>query len=261
MTVNSSEFDTMSVLREGGIVQITLNRPDRLNAMNNRMFEEISGLVAAVAADETVRVVIYTGAGRAFCAGREISELLERAGKPEPMRVPIDTGREYDFVQGIQVPIIAAVNGAAAGSGFGLAPLADFRIASETAKFVEAHVKRGLTPSVAAWYLPKLVGLSRATEMILLDDPVSATDALGYGMVNRVVPPEQLHDAAWELARRLEALPPLTVRLAKHTLELSLSEPLADVRRRAGWGQVLTRVMTSEQSQPPQVSPEKTKTP
>jgi 2-(1,2-epoxy-1,2-dihydrophenyl)acetyl-CoA isomerase len=249
MIVENREYETLGFSRSEGVVQVTLNRPDRLNAMNNRMFEEIDGLVADIAADESVRVVIYTGAGRAFCAGREISELAERAGKPEPIRIPIDTGLEYHFVRGIQVPIIAAINGAAAGSGFGLALLSDFRIASETAKFVEAHVKRGLTPSIAAWYLPKLVGLSRATEMVLLDEPISAADALAYGMVNSVVPQDRVVEEAWTLARRLEALPPLTVRLAKQALALGLSESLAEVRSRAGWGQVLTRLMTAEQSQ------------
>jgi len=248
LTIVSHE--TLQLKREGGIAEITLNRPDRLNAMNDRMFAEIAGLVRDLAADDSLRVVIYTGAGRAFCAGREIAEIANRAHLPEPQRVPPATGREFEFVEGLQVPVIAAINGAAAGSGFGLALLADFRIASETAIFLEAHVQRGLTPSVAAWYLPRLVGLSKATEMLLFDERVTAAAALDWGLVNRVVAPDALAAEAWALARRIEALPPLTTRLAKRVLHAALSESLDDTRKLAGWGQVLTRSLTDEQRAP-----------
>ena len=224
MLITVHEFKTILLQREDDIVQITLNRPDRLNAMDDLMFEEIPQAVSMIAQDETVRVVIYTGAGRAFSAGREM-----------------------DFVAGLQMPVIAAVNGAAAGAGMGVALLADFRIASESAVFAEAHVQRGLTPSVAAWYLPRLMGVAKAMEVLLLEKRITASEALDYGLVNSVVPNDQLMNEAWILARKLAELPPLTVRFTKHCVQQGLNDSLESVRVSAGWAQMLTRMRTDEQ--------------
>ncbi|MDB5874272.1 MAG: short chain enoyl-CoA hydratase [Ramlibacter sp.] len=241
------EFQTLRLERDEGIVQITLNRPDRLNAMDDVMFDEIPRAVRMVAADETVRVVIYTGAGRAFCAGREIAALADRANSPEVFGVPKPAGREMDFVEGLQVPVIAAVNGPAAGAGMGVALLADFRIAAESAVFAEAHVQRGLAPSVAAWYLPRLMGVAKAMEVLLLEKKINAQDALRYGLVNSVAPDDQLLPQAWAMARRLAELPPLTVRFTKYCVQQGLASSLDAVRASAGWAQVLTRLRTDEQ--------------
>ena len=243
------EFKTLRLEREENIVQITLNRPERLNAMDDTMFEEVPQALRLIADDESVRAVIYTGAGRAFCAGREIAALAQRANAPEKFGVPKPAGREMEFVEGLQVPVIAAVNGAAAGAGMGVALLADFRIAAESAVFAEAHVQRGLAPSVAAWYLPRLMGVAKAMEVLLLEKRINAQDALRYGLVNSVVPDDQLLSAAWSMARRLAALPPLTVRFTKYCVQQGLSAPLEAVCATAGWAQVLTRLRTDEQIQ------------
>lgn len=243
------EFKTLRLEREENIVQITLNRPERLNAMDDTMFEEVPQALRLIADDDSVRAVIYTGAGRAFCAGREIAALAQRANAPEKFGVPKPAGREMEFVEGLQVPVIAAVNGAAAGAGMGVALLADFRIAAESAVFAEAHVQRGLAPSVAAWYLPRLMGVAKAMEVLLLEKRINAQDALRYGIVNSVVPDDQLLPEAWAMARRLAVLPPLTVRFTKYCVHQSLSAPLDAVRATAGWAQVLTRLRTDEQIQ------------
>ncbi|MEQ8936405.1 MAG: enoyl-CoA hydratase-related protein, partial [Amphiplicatus sp.] len=241
------QLETLKVERDGAVAQITLNRPDKLNAINDQMFDEIPVVLRRLTSDDAIRAVILTGAGRAFCAGREISELLKRAGEPERKRLPPLTGREFEFVDGLEVPIIAAVNGAAAGAGMGIALLADFRLASESAFFFEAHVARGLSPSVAAWALPRLVGLSKATEMLLLEERTMAAEAERIGLVNRVVADGQLLDEAWKLARRLAALPHFTVRVAKYCLQEAMSASLQETRAKAGWAQVLTRALTDEQ--------------
>ncbi|MDP3135346.1 MAG: enoyl-CoA hydratase/isomerase family protein [Burkholderiaceae bacterium] len=241
------EFKTLRLEREDDIVQITLNRPDRLNAIDDVMFEDVPRAVRMIADDETVRAVIYTGAGRAFCAGREMAALVDRAKAPEKFGVPKPAGREMEFVEGLQVPVIAAVNGAAAGAGMGVALLADFRIASDAAVFAEAHVQRGLAPSVAAWYLPRLMGVAKAMEVLLLEKRINAQDALRYGIVNSVVSAERLLPEAWALARRLAELPPLTVRFTKYCVQQGLSSSLDEVRASAGWAQVLTRLRTDEQ--------------
>ncbi|MDB5861226.1 MAG: enoyl-CoA hydratase/isomerase family protein [Ramlibacter sp.] len=244
------EFQTLRLERDGAIVQITLNRPDRLNAMDDVMFDEIPRAVRMVARDDTVRAVIYTGAGRAFCAGREMAALADRANAAEVFGVPKPAGREMDFVEGLQVPVIAAVNGAAAGAGMGVALLADFRIAAESALFAEAHVQRGLAPSVAAWYLPRLMGVAKAMEVLLLEKKINAQDALRYGLVNSVVPDAELMNAAWAMARRLAELPPLTVRFTKYCVQQGLASSLDAVRASAGWAQALTRLSTDEQLPP-----------
>ncbi len=251
MLITVHEFKTILLQREDDIVQITLNRPDRLNAMDDLMFEEIPQAVSIIAQDETVRVVIYTGAGRAFSAGREIAALHARANAPEVFGVPKPAGREMDFVAGLQMPVIAAVNGAAAGAGMGVALLADFRIASESAVFAEAHVQRGLTPSVAAWYLPRLMGVAKAMEVLLLEKRITASEALDYGLVNSVVPNDQMMNEAWILARKLAELPPLTVRFTKHCVQQGLNDSLESVRVSAGWAQMLTRLRTDEQKMAP----------
>lgn len=244
------EFQTLRLQRDGAIVQITLNRPDRLNAIDDVMFDEIPRAVRMVAVDDTVRAVIYTGAGRAFCAGREMAALADRAKAAEVFGVPKAAGREMEFVEGLQVPVIAAVNGAAAGAGMGVALLSDFRIAGESALFAEAHVQRGLAPSVAAWYLPRLMGVAKAMEVLLLEKKIDAQDALRFGLVNSVVPDGELMDAAWTMARRIAELPPLTVRFTKYCVQQGLASSLDAVRASAGWAQALTRLRTDEQLPP-----------
>ncbi len=242
-------YETLVVDRDEDIVQVTLNRPDRLNAINDQMFVDMPDAIGRVATDDTVRAVILTGAGRGFCSGREVSEIARRSGEGERLAIPEPAGRETTLLSGLQVPVIAAVNGAAAGAGLGLALMADFRIAAQSAVFVEAHVQRGLTPSVASWYLPRVVGLTKTFEIVLLGEKLSAQEALDCRLVNKVVPDGQVIEAAWALARRLAMLAPLTVRFAKETIYRGLMESLDSVRDMSGWSQVLGRLLTSEQRQ------------
>ena len=174
-------------------------------------------------ADPDVRVMVVTGAGRGFCSGGDVKAMGEaKAGQRErPLIEKIAPGRDRTLLAMREAPqpIIAAVNGAAAGAGMNLALGCDIRIASTAAKFTQAFVKRGLHPDWGGTYfLPRVVGMAKACEMIFTGDVIDAAEALRLGIVSRVVAPEELLPTAYDLARRIAAGPPVAIRLAKRSL-------------------------------------------
>ncbi|MGQ0841458.1 enoyl-CoA hydratase-related protein [Actinokineospora sp.] len=194
-----------------GVRTLTLNRPDAFNSLTVRLKEELLAALEAAASDDAVRAVVLTGAGKAFCAGQDLKEHvgLLRAGDPAPLSTvekhynPIVTA-----ITGLPKPIIAAVNGMAAGAGASFAYACDLRIAADTAKFLMAFASVGLTAdSGAAWTLPRLIGYGRAMELMLLAKPVGAEEALRIGMVTQVVPTAAVLTTAQALAARLAAGP------------------------------------------------------
>ncbi|HEV7467174.1 MAG TPA: enoyl-CoA hydratase-related protein, partial [Candidatus Dormibacteraeota bacterium] len=193
--------DPLLVDREGGVLTLTLNRPDKLNSFDTALLRSLGGAMAEAREDEAVRAVVITGSGRGFSAGADLSQ-----GLPEPVRhrlalryTPIITA-----MRAMEKPVIAAVNGVAAGAGMSIALAADFRIAAESASFLLAFARIGLVPDAGAtFFLPRLVGLARAMELAMLADQIPAAEALRIGLVNRVVPDAELAGAAGELAERL----------------------------------------------------------
>ncbi|MEV0681003.1 enoyl-CoA hydratase-related protein [Actinosynnema sp. NPDC050436] len=212
-----------------GVRTLTLNRPDSFNAFTVALKEQLLAAVDEAARDGAVRAVVITGAGRAFCAGQDLKEhiaLLE-AGDPAPLRT---VEQHYNplvkAVVAMPKPVIAAVNGTAAGAGASLAYACDLRIAARSAKFLMAFANVGLTAdSGASWTLPRLIGHGRAMEMMLLAQPVAAEEALRIGMVNQVVPDGEALATALELARRLAAGP--TTAYAKIKEAMAFSGELA----------------------------------
>ncbi|SHG34536.1 enoyl-CoA hydratase-related protein [Streptoalloteichus hindustanus] len=194
-----------------GVRTFTLNRPDAYNSLTTALKEDLLAALGEAAADDAVRAVVITGAGRAFCAGQDLKEHVEllTSGDPAPLRTveehynPLVTA-----VLRMPKPVIAAVNGTAAGAGASLAYACDLRVAAESAKFLMAFANVGLTAdSGASWTLPRLIGYGRAMEMFLLAEPVGAEEALRIGMVNRVVPDGTALDRAREIAARMAAGP------------------------------------------------------
>ncbi|GAA1307312.1 enoyl-CoA hydratase-related protein [Saccharothrix xinjiangensis] len=212
-----------------GVRTLTLNRPESFNSFTTAMKERLLEVLLDTSADDAVRAVVVTGAGRAFCAGQDLKEhiaLLE-AGDPAPLRT---VERHYNpivrAVVGMPKPVIAAVNGMAAGAGASLAYASDLRIAAAGARFLMAFANVGLTAdSGASWTLPRLIGHGRAMEMMLLAEPVGAEEALRIGMVNRVVPDGEALPAALELARRFADGP--TTAYAKIKEAMAFSGELA----------------------------------
>ena len=206
-----------------GIATLTLNRPERLNALGGTLRQDLHDAVTRAGADPEVRVMVVTGAGKGFCSGGDVKAMGEaKAGQRErPLLEKIAPGRDRTLLAMREAPqpIIAAVNGAAAGAGMNLALGCDLRIASTAAKFTQAFVKRGLHPDWGATYfLPRVVGMAKACEMIFTGEVIDATEALRLGIVSRVVAPEELLPTAYEVARRIAAGPPVAIRLAKRSL-------------------------------------------
>jgi 2-(1,2-epoxy-1,2-dihydrophenyl)acetyl-CoA isomerase len=213
---------------DGAVLLLTLNRPETLNSLTSEMLVALDRALEEDAAEQAVRAVVITGSGRGFCSGQDLTELPGQAGDVDVRaRLASDYLPVIQAISTLEKPVIAAVNGVAAGAGLSLALACDLRVAAETATLVQAFVRIGLVPDAGATYfLPRLVGLGRAVELSLLGDTVPAAEALRIGLVNQVVPDAQLLAAARELAGRLAA-GPRSLGLTKRLFRQSLGSTLA----------------------------------
>lgn len=208
---------------DNGVHRITLNRPDRLNSFNDAMHTDLRDALANVIADEGARVLVLTGAGRGFCAGQDLSDRAVTTGQA-PVDLGDTIGRNYvplvKTLRTIRVPVIAAVNGVAAGAGANIALACDIVIAGESASFIQAFCKIGLIPdSGGTYWLPRLVGDARAMGLAMLGDKLSAVQAADWGLIWRAVPDADLASTVDQLARQLAVAPTsalVETRLALH---------------------------------------------
>jgi 2-(1,2-epoxy-1,2-dihydrophenyl)acetyl-CoA isomerase len=237
-------FSTLLFDVEKGVATVTLNRPDVLNAFNAEMRAELTAGFRQILEDDSIRAVILTAAGRGFSAGQDLRERLDayQAGKPPVLGETLR--QEYNplilAMRMLPKPIVGAINGIAAGAGCSLALACDLRIASSEASFLQAFTRIGLVPdSGSSFFLPQLIGPTRAAEMIFLAEPMSAARALELGLVNRVVPADELMTAARELALKLAQLPTKAIGQAKRQLNLALTAPLDAVLEEEASGQAL----------------------
>lgn len=209
------------------VATITLNRPDKLNAFDAEMVDAWADALDGLAADRSVHTIVVTGAGRAFCAGGELSTLAEESGplaKKEFLRDHVH--RVQRSLQQVPQPVIAMINGAAMGAGFDMALLCDLRVAADEAKIGEAYVNLGLVPGDGgAWLLTRLVGPARALELLLTGRTIDGAQAAEWGLVNQSVPREQLADTTHALAERLAAGPQLAQRLIKRAVYTAEAMP------------------------------------
>ena len=218
-----------------GILTITLNRPEKLNAFIGHMRRDLAEALEHAGSDRNVRVVIITGAGRAFCAGGDIAfmaELMQRRDSEEFARI-LGAGRRVILaIRQMTKPVIASINGPASGAGFNLALACDLRIASNTATLSQSFAKVGLHPDWGgSYFLPRLVTPNKACEMFFLGDPIDAGEAARLGIVNQVVAPEELEAATMQLAERLRAAPPIALAAAKHAVYMSEAAELEEMLR------------------------------
>jgi 2-(1,2-epoxy-1,2-dihydrophenyl)acetyl-CoA isomerase len=234
-TLNPPELKTMQLEMEGEIGTLTLNRPDALNAMSPEMIFELTVAFAWLADRAPLRALVITGAGRAFSAGGDVT-WFRKGLESEDFDLPADVRRGADVLHQaivdmhrVPFPIVAAVNGPAAGAGFSLALACDIRIASEGAFFACAYGRIGASPDGGmTYFLPRVIGPSRALELLLNDPNLSARDALEAGLVSEVVAADRLMERAWEKAEKLAAKSPHYVRMAKALVHQSLDNTLAD---------------------------------
>ncbi len=212
--------------REGPVVTATFNRPNERNAISESAYsDEIAEFCKAIARDRTVRAIVLTGAGQAFCAGGNIKHLQQRSGLFEGSAYQIRNNYRASVQQiapalhELEVPVIAAINGSAIGLGLDIACACDIRLMADSAVVAESYVKLGIIPGGGgAWLLPRLIGPQRAALMTLIGDAMDAAKALEYGLVAEVVPADQLLNRAQELARKIAANPGHATRMAKRLM-------------------------------------------
>jgi enoyl-CoA hydratase len=218
-------FEAIEVERENGIAWVTLDRPDSLNAMNPQLVAELRSYFGALPDDRETRVVILRGNGRAFCAGLDLKETpAATGGISEGLRLQRSISELAIMMRRAPQPFIACVHGAACGGGFALALAADVRIAGESARMNAAFIRIGLSACDVgvSYFLPRLVGVSLASELLLTGRFIEAKRALQTGLVSAVVPDSELPNAARELAREMLDTTPLGLRLTKECLNASI---------------------------------------
>ena len=231
-------FETLIVEPVDGVVTVTMNRPERKNAANGTMWRELQVVLEDVAADRDVRVLVLTGAGGAFCSGADLSDPADVAGRPgDPYLVQMRALADLALrLHRLPKPTIAKVGGVAAGAGMSMALGCDLVVASESARFSQIFAKRGLSIDFgASWLLPRLIGLHKAKELAFFADILSAAEAESFGLVNRVVPDDELDAFVDDWARRLAEGPTLALSMTKtllnNSLGVSMDQALEDEAR------------------------------
>lgn len=243
------KYEQLKYEKANNIATITLNRPDVLNSITLQMVDELTDAVTAADKDGDIRVIIITGAGRAFCVGDDIGNVFGTDEKPGAAQA-IKTregelaylGRERLYsgagiLLNINKPTIAAVNGLAVGYGCTIALLCDIRIASEKARFAELFINMGMIPGEGLFLLPMIIGLGKANELLLTGDIIDATEAYRIGLVNKVVQHEQLINEAIELATRIAQKAPIPISLSKEGIRKGLNFPGDDFYQWKGLAQ------------------------
>jgi enoyl-CoA hydratase/carnithine racemase len=223
--------EDLLVSKDDGVWTLTLNRPAQRNAFSRPMLDAWERTLREARDDETARVLVLTGAGSAFCAGGDLSEIQEKWRRGDSieqknqlwrgvLRVPMALAE-------LDKPVIAAINGAASGAGLDMALMCDIRLASDSARLAESYINVGLVPGDGgAYFLPRLVGLGRACELLFTGDPITAQEAERIGLINRVVPQEELLSEAQALARRIAAKPTQALRMTKRLIYSGLESSL-----------------------------------
>jgi len=218
-------YETLRVEREGALCWLTLDRPDSLNAMNPQLVSELDHFLTALADDRETRVVVLRGAGRGFCAGLDLKEPpTSIGGVPDGMRLQRSISKLVLKMRRLPQPFIACVHGPACGGGFALALASDVRLAGESARMNAAFIRIGLSACDigVSYFLPRLVGASLASELLLTGKFIDAERALSTGLVSEVMPDAELEPAARKLAHEMLAATPLGLRLTKECLNASL---------------------------------------
>jgi enoyl-CoA hydratase len=224
-------YETLELKREGAVAWLTMNRPEALNAMNRQLVDELRDFFSGLPQQPEIRVVVLRGAGRAFCAGLDLKETASGpsgdsvgGGPAAGMRAQRRISELALMMRAAPQPIISCVHGPACGGGFALALASDVRIAGESARMNAAFIRIGLSACDVgvSYFLPRLVGASLASELLLTGRFIEAERALQTGLVSKVVPDDQLESAARELADEMLATSPLGLRLTKECLNMSL---------------------------------------
>ena len=228
MAYDASDYEAITLERRGAVAILTLNRPDRLNAISPTLRSEVAKALAAVKADDEVRALVLTGAGRGFCAGTDLlgtgpaatGRLPEPTNQDERLDEMGWVGRWAMMWAGLDKPVIGAINGIAAGAGMSTALACDVRIGSEHTRFKSVFIERSLSPdSGLSFFLPRIVGYAAAADLIFTSRAVEADEALRLGLLNRLVPAAELVEGAVAYAKEMTCWPPVALRASKRVLQ------------------------------------------
>ena len=238
----SEHGDRVATTVEGAVATIRITRPERMNALDTRTLLALGDAIIRVRTDPAIRSALLTGEGRAFSAGADVKEWAAEDPEPSPGELSEDwvslSHRVMSSLYRVPKPVIAAVNGVAVGAGLDFALACDFRFASEQARFGSVYIRLGFPPDAgASFFLPRIVGIEKAKELIYTGRIIDAAEALRIGMVSRVVPADQLHDEALEFASQLAAGPTIAIGLAKENIQehwLASIESALKSEQRAG---------------------------
>ena len=236
--MNSTELETLIIdVADNGVVTVTMNRPEKKNAADAVMWDELRDTWNALAVDPEVRAVIMTGAGDAFCSGAD----LGGQGRDRHQLISMNLIHQtVEALYSIMVPVIAKVNGVAAGAGMNMALACDLILARDQARFSEIFARRGLSVDFGGtWVLPRLIGLHRAKELAFFADVISAEQAAEFGIVNKVVPHDQLDSEPKDWADRLAARTPLALAMTKRMLTLNASNDFKSALEAEGMAQTV----------------------
>lgn len=229
-------FETVTYEVRGNTAWLTLNRPEKLNAFNAQLNKDVQKAVKEASKDPNIRVIVLTGAGRAFCSGQDLEGVDEQTNLGDVLRTLYNP--MVLEIEKCEKPIIAAVNGVAAGAGMSLALACDFRIASDKASFLQAFIHVGLIPDAGnLYFLPRLVGHAKALELAVLGEKIPAEEALRLGLVTRLAPADYFLEETAAFAERLAALPTKAIGLIKRNLKASWHENLEEFLERDAQGQ------------------------
>lgn len=238
-----ADYEHIIYEKRGHVAAITFNFPEKLNAMDSIMNRELTEIFPEVQRDSSVRVVLLTGAGRGFCSGADV-----RAFRPDShLESKAEEGEQVYFTQPmpsspmprymhdhVKKPIICAINGIAAGAGYGMAMAADIRIASTNASFSHVYLRRALIPSAELWWLQRLVGVSNARYLLFTNKDIDAQEAYRIGLITQVCEPDELMDEAWALAEEIAAGPPVATQWAKVLMDKALDLSYDDAQYLSG---------------------------
>ncbi|MBS0471178.1 MAG: enoyl-CoA hydratase/isomerase family protein [Proteobacteria bacterium] len=248
-------YETILFEKREHVAILTLNRPERLNAISAALRADVTAAVAEALADDDARVLVVTGAGRGFCSGADLSAAQSgiRGTLPPPAnqaeRIDEDgwVGRWAKMWAHFDKPVIAAVNGIAAGAGMSTALAADLRIGSEHTRFKTVFIERNLSPdSGLSWFLPRIVGYARAADLIFTSRMVGADEAYRLGLIDRLVAHENLLEEAVKVANEMTQWPPVALRVSKRVLQHNFDAPLDDAMKYESVGLGLARRATND---------------
>ncbi len=227
-TASKMAYKTIICEKEGSVATITLNRPEKLNALSPELIEELYDALTTADRDDSVRVVIITGGDSVFAAGADLGAMDAAAPDVVQMfKARFSGNNPYDYIERMGKPVIAAIAGYALGGGCELAMCCDLRIAADTARFGQPEIRVGLIPGAGGTQrLPRLIGMTKAKELVMTGDHIDAKEAERLGLVNTVVPVEDLFEEAKKLAAKLAARPPFGLRLAKTVMNMGADRDL-----------------------------------